>query len=207
MNAAGGGGGAIATTTCPMNISNSTFVNNSAAIVGGALSIFKGEATLTNNTFYSNTAPSGGSIDVNDASVVMTITNNTIAGNVANEGSAIRNIAGTITLRNTIVANNTGSAGCSGTITNGNGNLRWQPSDTSCPGTDGDPKLAALANNGGPTQTVALQAGSAAIQLASANCPTTDQRGFVRRLLGGKCDAGAYEYGAGFFFYLPAVFK
>ncbi|MBI5034360.1 MAG: hypothetical protein HZB51_27880 [Chloroflexi bacterium] len=119
------------------------------------------------------------------------------------------NISGTLTLINTLIANNTGSPSCaSGTIINdGTGNLRWPLADASCPGTAGDPKLGALVYNGGPTQTIALQTGSAAIQLATTNCPATDQRSFVRRLLGGKCDAGAYEFGAGFFNYLPIIFK
>ena len=37
-----------------------------------------------------------------------------------------------------------------------------------------------------------LRAGSPAIGLVSSNCATTDQRG-VRRPVGGRCDAGAFE--------------
>lgn len=54
-----------------------------------------------------------------------------------------------------------------------------------------DPKLATLANNGGPTDTVALLEGSPAIDIGGA-CPATDQRGTARPL-GGGCDAGAFE--------------
>jgi hypothetical protein len=59
-----------------------------------------------------------------------------------------------------------------------------------------DPKLASLANNGGPTQTLALQAGSPAIdQIPAASCPTTDQRGVTRPDNGeSACDIGAYEF-------------
>jgi hypothetical protein len=54
-----------------------------------------------------------------------------------------------------------------------------------------------LADNGGPTQTMALGAGSAALDktpTGSANCPAsgTDQRGFPRPS-GPACDIGAFE--------------
>jgi hypothetical protein len=58
-----------------------------------------------------------------------------------------------------------------------------------------NPLLGPLQNNGGPTQTMALQPGSPAIDLVptlAAQCPGTDQRG-VFRPAGGACDAGAYE--------------
>ena len=50
-----------------------------------------------------------------------------------------------------------------------------------------------LADNGGPTRTHALQAGSPAINAGNAAlCPTTDQRGFGRQ---GACDIGPFEFG------------
>ncbi|MEW6185572.1 MAG: choice-of-anchor Q domain-containing protein [Thermodesulfobacteriota bacterium] len=75
--------------------------------------------------------------------------------------------------------------------------MRYPADDTSCPGTAGDPRLAALGNNGGPTQTMALQSGSAAIdKIPAANgCGfgiTIDQRG-VSRPQGVACDIGAFE--------------
>jgi len=61
---------------------------------------------------------------------------------------------------------------------------------------DCDPLLAPLADNGGPTQTMALQAGSCAIDAASAPPPTlpSDQRGaqFARKV-GAGADIGAFE--------------
>jgi hypothetical protein len=64
---------------------------------------------------------------------------------------------------------------------------------------------AGLANNGGPTQTIALQSGSPAIdaipvadctdQASSPNPITTDQRGLLRPDAGEQlCDIGAYEF-------------
>ena len=71
---------------------------------------------------------------------------------------------------------------------------------TSCPSTflTGDPKLGTLQDNGGPTETMALGVGSAAIDqvpATGANCPATDQRGVKRpQPAGGRCDIGAYEF-------------
>ena len=62
-----------------------------------------------------------------------------------------------------------------------------------------EPLLGALAANGGPTHTQALQAGSPAIDhggTAGTGCPTLDQRGSSRPDEtgdGGACDIGAYE--------------
>jgi hypothetical protein len=56
--------------------------------------------------------------------------------------------------------------------------------------------LGRLRNNGGPTPTMALQRGSAAIGRVprhGADCPSTDQRG-VRRPQGPTCDIGAFEF-------------
>lgn len=67
---------------------------------------------------------------------------------------------------------------------------------------------AGLANNGGPTQTIALRAGSPAIDaIPPAACTAadgsplpTDQRGYARPADGNRdgiagCDVGAYEFG------------
>ena len=66
-----------------------------------------------------------------------------------------------MTLKNTIVANSPTGGNCYGTITDGGGNLSYP--DTTCPGINGDPMLGPLQNNGGPTETMALGPGSAAI--------------------------------------------
>ena len=66
-----------------------------------------------------------------------------------------------------------------------------------------DPKLGPLADNGGPTQTMALLAGSPAIDAGSNALAVGpdgkpllgDQRGFGR-ILNGTVDIGAYEFGA-----------
>src|SRR5207237_7821027 len=62
---------------------------------------------------------------------------------------------------------------------------------------------AGLASNGGPTQTIALEAGSPAINAgdeaicAAPPVNNLDQRGFVRPGMGAtKCSIGAYEFDA-----------
>jgi hypothetical protein len=61
--------------------------------------------------------------------------------------------------------------------------------------TTGNPALGALASNGGPTMTEAIPATTIARDAGNnAQCPATDQRGFVRA--DGACDIGAYEFGA-----------
>jgi hypothetical protein len=57
-----------------------------------------------------------------------------------------------------------------------------------------NPELGTLADNGGPTKTIALGTGSSAIDAGGANttCASTDQRGAARPY-GIGCDIGAYE--------------
>jgi len=68
--------------------------------------------------------------------------------------------------------------------------------EDSCPGFDGqgdrvkgNPKIKRLADNGGPTKTIALRRRSAAINHAGSGAPPRDQRGVKRR----DPDIGAFE--------------
>jgi len=99
---------------------------------------------------------------------------------------------------NTLLAGNTPAGNCSGGVADGSHNLS---SDASCAFTNlgsvnnTDPKLGPLANYGGPTLTLALLPGSAAIDAGdTATAPPTDQRE-VPRPVGAGADIGAYEYG------------
>ncbi len=113
-------------------------------------------------------------------------------------GGGIHNDA-TVTAKNTIIATNTADVGpdFDGTLTSQGWNLIGNNKDaTIVPmtgdqiGTDAmpiDPLLGPLADNGGPTMTLALLAGSpaidkgaAAIDPITATPITTDQRGFPR---------------------------
>jgi CSLREA domain-containing protein len=171
-----------------VTLRNSTVSGNSANLGGGGivnggdveLDAF-GVITLTNSTVARNSAPQGGGI-VQGIGGVATLVNSLVAENNAPEGPDVVLAGGSVSARFNLIGNGSGSG-----ITNTNGN---QVGTASAPI---DPKLGALADNGGPTRTHALLLGSPAIDAASTpDCPTTDQRG-VLRPQGAACDIGSYE--------------
>lgn len=108
-------------------------------------------------------------------------------------GGAIYN-TGTLNLANTIMANSD-PMNLRGSFNDLGGNLSTDasalfPSGKSFRMTN--PRLRALANNGGPTPTMALSTNSPAIDRGIAlYCPPVDQRGSNRV---GMCDSGAFEF-------------
>jgi hypothetical protein len=183
-----------------VTISNSTLSGNSTSGVGGGIENYTGgTVSISNSTLSGNSAAGYGGIYNSGA---VTISNSTLSGNSAPNGyyGGIFN-GGTMTSSSSIVADNPGGD-ClqSGTVHDQGYNLE---SGTSCgftgPGSlqNANPHLLALANNGGPTQTMALQQGSPAIDViptSSGLCPATDQRGVTRPDNGEtNCDMGAYE--------------
>ena len=124
-------------------------------------------------------------------------------GSSGTSGSAVGGlqISGGV-LVNTILATNS-PGNCSGAITDAGHNLSSDgPGVFTNVGSlnNTDPKLGLLADNGGPTMTMALLPGSPAIDGGNtAAAPRTDQRGFPRPV-GSAADIGAYEY-----CYLPVL--
>jgi hypothetical protein len=187
-------GGAIDSSGGTVSLSNSTLSGNSAG-AGGGISNEGSMVIVSNSTFAGNSAGrDGGGIRIPIGTV--TVSNSTFSGNRASTGGGIRNAEGTVTLGNTIVANSPTGGNCSGYIVDGGGNLSYP--ETSCSGINSDPKLGPLQDNGGPTWTMALLPGSAALDAANdAICAAPpvdnrDQRG-VTRPQGLHCDIGAYE--------------
>jgi hypothetical protein len=95
-------------------------------------------------------------------------------------------------VRSSIIEDGGADGSCTGRIGSRGGNVA---SDGTCGLTlandrVADPRLAPLADNGGPTDTHALLDDSPAIG-AAADCGDADQRGTVRSLAG--CDSGAFE--------------
>jgi predicted outer membrane repeat protein len=134
----------------------------------------------------------------------VTITNSTFSGNSAGfSGGAIAS-SGTLTLKNTIVANSTSGGDCSnfGTVSPSNNNL-IEDSTNACGLTNGvngniigsDPNLGAL--TGSPAYfplnpgSLAIDAGDNAT-CAAAPVNNTSQNG-VTRPQGPNCDIGSYE--------------
>ena len=197
-NSADGGGMAI-NSSGTVTVSNSTFSGNSASEMrrrhlrprpAGST------VTVSNSTFSGNSATTTAAASTTSAISTVTVSNSTFSGNSATDGGGIYNNYGAVTLKNTIVANNPAGGNCYGTITDGGGNLSYP--DTTCPGIHSDPLLGPLQNNGGPTETMALGPGSAALDAANdaicAAAPVNnlDQRG-IARPQGPHCDIGAVE--------------
>ncbi len=186
------GGGGLSNSAGVVTVTNSTFANNNGGGQGGGL-WNSGVLHVVNNTIYNNNADIGGGI-LNMMGGAVDITNSTLSDNrVIYDGGGIYNYENsTVTLKNTIISNSPAGNNCAGAmVTDGGGNLVW--GDTTCPGTNADPLLGPMADNGGTTQTMALLRGSPAIEAGNAaNCPATDQRG-VARPQAARCDIGAFE--------------
>jgi hypothetical protein len=199
--AATAGGGIANGVSGIMFVGNSTFWNNRAvnASGGGGGMANSGMATVFNSTFSGNSSSLGRGGGIADfTGGTLTVVNSTFSDNSAGiAGGAISNRYGTsATLKNTVVVGTQANGNCESSITDGGGNLSF--SDTTCPGINADPALGPLQNNGGPTWTMALGPGSAAIDAgvdavcAAAPVNGLDQRGIIRPQ-GPHCDIGAVE--------------
>lgn len=230
-NTAGRAGGALYfggdVSTRQLAIDTSSFANNTAASDGGALYLRTGQVTITNSTFSGNSTQSdGGAIAMADQAATatgasLTIRNTTITGNTAGTdgtgagGGVYINVGGganaavTVTVENTVVANNLQNntvpnelARVAGTL-----NVRFSLVETA-PGIGvingtatgnvfgQDPLLGPLANNGGTTQTHALLPGSPALNAGDPVFAGAafDQRGpGFARVFGAAVDIGAFE--------------
>ncbi|MFL5798974.1 MAG: choice-of-anchor Q domain-containing protein [Actinomycetota bacterium] len=194
--AIGAGGGMAVEGPKPERITNSTIANNLVRVVSD-------QAT-------GDVGGSGGGLEVVANSLLLlntTVARNVVEG-VANTktlaGGGLFVGAGTTTLKATILGSNTtpGSPNCSGSVESQGNNVLGttngcqfssKPSDK----LNVNPKLGVLANNGGPTLTLALLDGSLALdRIPSTACAVSvDQRG-VHRPQGPKCDVGAFERNA-----------
>ena len=194
------GGGAIYNAGS-LVVTNSTFSGNTAPSAhsglgnGGAIYAYKEPIVISNSTFFGNSAQYGGGIYLNR--VTLALTNSTFSDNTAtkNGGGLLLVGSGILDYSNNIITNSSGGDCYLGDGTIGT-NSRNFVGDGTCnpdPTLIGDLLLGPLADNGGPTQTMALGLGSLAIDKGdSAACPATDQRG-VARPQGDGCDIGAYE--------------
>jgi uncharacterized repeat protein (TIGR01451 family) len=187
-----------------LTIGNSTFSRNKGDGINGANMVM-----VVGSTFSDNNRAGI------DGATTLTITNSTLSGNTYGidggngtlsfctiaDNELFGITAGSVTIGNSILSAPAGGQNCSSgtTLTSSGHNLS---SDGSCaaaftqPGdrNNTDALLGPLADNGGPTQTMALLPGSPAIDAASGvGAPATDQRG-VPRPQGAGFDIGAFEF-------------
>ena len=221
-------GGAIHNSSgASLVVQRSTFEGNSAPAGGGIYS--NGSAQLTNVTFYANkgttSGGAGGAAIYNNSPGQLWLWNVTVASNESTVPAALTNSGNIEVMAHTIVADNFGGdCNSTGTVNplNEHHNLAG---DSSCSTvmtdpsdqTSTDPKLLALAYNGGPTETIALAADSPAID-AGGTCNSggalllTDQRGWPRTVDGdvdgtATCDLGAFEAPPPYQLWLPLIMR
>jgi CSLREA domain-containing protein len=234
-NAAAGGGGGVSNTGTQLNllggstnITNTTITNNSTIAAGGGIINTLGTLNLTNATITDNTSLLAGGGVVNVVGLppvgVVTLRNTIIARNNAVIVGGILNLSDDVlgvfnSLGNNLIGNNL-NATASFTASVFIGGLPQPNAQLDLVGSVSigtmviDPKLGPLQNNGGCTDTRALQPSSPALDAANncvnlGTCSTfnpnepillNDQRGsgFNRRVDGNAdsnavVDIGAYE--------------
>lgn len=218
-------GGAIFNNYGTVNIEYSTVSGNSAQYAG-AIEDAGGSLTITDSTVANNHAtdsgglPGAGGVALlaeSSSSATLNLSSSTFSGNTAaNSNSAydlwlghgVSSNTASATMVNTILAsapltspnipNVVTVAG--GSFTSDGYNISTDSSFTATTGDQlsTDPKLGALTNNGGMTDTLALLSGSPALNAGDNSAVTgitDDQRGAgFPRIIGRVVDIGAYEY-------------
>jgi len=193
-NAAVEAGGAINNYFSTLGISNSTISGNQAGTFGGGINnLQSGNLTAVNLTVTANSSTSAGGGISNAA--VFNIVNSLIAGNAGPAGS--RDVVGAFSsMGSNLVARVNGATGF--TVV---GDL------TGTEASPLNPLLGPLADNGGPTLTHALLAGSPAIDAGrSDGVAPFDQTGTTRVLDGNRDGTFAADIGAVEFFLNPVTF-
>jgi hypothetical protein len=211
-----------------VTITNSTVSGNTASTpsdaFGGILNSAPGQVvTLTNSTVTGNsaTAPGGPSAfsmavgGISNSGGTLALASTTLSANSVSEpnGGFLPPVAGvgnffggTATVAGSLIAAQSGGPNCSGLVAASDSGYNLDDG-TTCAFAAANHSLSAtnplldpagLQDNGGPTRTIALPAGSPAVDaippgaLGCGTTLTTDQRG-VSRPSGAGCDIGAYE--------------
>ena len=217
-NSSPNGGGVLNSGTA--DLTDCTISGNSGYYGGGGVASFGGTMSLTNCTLTDNSQTGyggGGGGGVLSNSGTTNLTDCTVSGNSSVLGggglcSGLGYSVPTFNLTDTIIAGNTDPSGASDILATSNVSGSYNLIGTGgsgglADGVDGnivltslsDLGLAALGNYGGPTQTMALLPGSAAIgagvvaDYPGTSTPvTTDQRG--EPLDSPNPDIGAYQF-------------
>ncbi len=231
-----GGAISIGSGSGSVTLNRSTVGANNTANGGAGIASSGGTLTLNNSTISGNQAQSAGGGGIYNNGATVTLNNSTVTGNTTTTGGGgILSNSGTLNLNRSIVSGNTGNTGYDsgyevvsyGTENANNYNVfgrdgisnnrafaySFTPGANDFNATDDGGNVAigsilntTLANNGGPTSTHALVAGSPAVDRApSAACTAApisglDQRSYPRNVDGNataganECDAGSFEY-------------
>lgn len=208
-------GGGIGGNGATINVVNSAVLNNhslaSGGGSGGGIGLNAGALTVINSTISGNHGRWGGAVWIGP--VTAQFNNATITHNDASDiAGGIYNTGGTVSLKNTILADNetsTTSPECNGSITSLGNNLFGDLSDCTVATTIGDlvdvdPRLTGIFGSPGyhalEFDSPAIDAGNPGGCVdALGNTLTSDQRGAMRPMDGDGnavaiCDIGAYEF-------------
>jgi hypothetical protein len=227
-------GGGVDNNNGTLNVTNSTISFNDGGGINNSDNLNVTGCTINNNTtgpgilhggvvatIRSSTISGNDSGGINNDST-LTVVNSTITGNSLNGGilTASGTIHGTTTIKSTIVAGNSGNPNNSDVFgsftslgfnlvgkTDGSTGFTAATDQSGTVTTPLDPGLDpnGLQNNGGPTKTINLVGGSAAVDKGDGHGMATDQRGFTRvfdfnnvaNATGGDgSDVGAVELGS-----------
>jgi predicted outer membrane repeat protein len=202
-------GGGIAAEPASIHLVASTISGNVAGQQGGGLYLpyVPSAATISDCTIAGNSAATGGGISSRSSYYTLKIQSCTITGNSATtNGGGLYAKYGGAAMDSSIMSGNQSPSGpdlsdpYSGfPITTTYSAIGSTSGFTYTPGTGNLPvganlHLQPLANNGGPTQTIAFGVGSPLLNAGNPTTTlTTDQRG-VPRVIGPHEDIGAYEY-------------
>jgi len=191
-NVASGNGGAISSSTSGgLLLRNCTLSDNLAADDGGAVfgnggTIEFVHTTITNNACDADGNGNGDGGGVFIQSGMATLLNTIVAGNTCKNGGPIDIGGNLFSLKGNLIGNNLGGpAGFSAGQPNGT------PDYVGSSSSPLNPRLFPLAFNGGPTKTHALGCSSPALDNASSNGLSLDQRSLPRPA---NSDIGAVEH-------------
>src|SRR4051794_22947839 len=199
-NAAGTAGGGIhvtsaSTTPSTLTVTDSTITGNDGEVMGGAVYLQLASLVAREDTITDNVAESGGGIQKDSSPGTVSLQNTILAGNHGPPPPATPaadvDCSG-LAAKFVDAGHNVVGVGCGSFIDTANGDRIGTPAQPL------DPRLGALADNGGPTETRAPQLGSPALNAgdASACNGTPDQRGLSRHAdTRFVCDVGAVDTG------------
>lgn len=190
-------GGAVLGYGTAVTVQSSTFDDNSTTVGGAAVN--GSGVTVRNSTFVGNTGGSG-ALSMNSGTVVSsTFLDNSSSIDSSDAPALVGNIFASsgVQVQQVVWNEDEPSADGGGNLFTATADIEESAAVSPASSTRFGIAPASLfttgllADNGGPTPTLALSPTGPAIDAVPANAPSTDQRGVSRSAL---ADAGAFEY-------------